>query len=134
MWWAQPKQATSATMAIVYITVGALMDVWTVIYYIYLNRHGADDTTYLWVEGFFASGIVLMGIGFALGAIGRSAKQAEVSAPPPQINTGVPGMMAGVPAQQATQPIVVAVPAAPAAPAPAAPAPSVSTRPVPTRR
>lgn len=130
MWSGQPKQATSATMAIVYITVGALMDVWTVIYYIYLNRHGADDTTYLWVEGFFATDIVLMVIGFALGAIGRSAKQAEVAAAPTQINTGT--MPAAAP--QATQPIVVNVPAAPAAPAPAAPAPSVSTRPVPTRR
>lgn len=132
MWWAQPKQATSATMAIVYITVGALMDVWTVIYYIYLNRHETDDNTFLWVYGFFFTGIVLMTIGFGLGAIGRSAKQAEVAPPPPQINSGVAGMPAAAPT--ATQPIVVAVPAAPVAPASAAPAPSVSTRPAPTRR
>src|SRR5260221_3239117 len=69
MWWGQPKQASSATMSIVYITVGALTDVWTIIYYIYLGRHGADDNTYLWVSGFFFTGIVLMTIGFALGWI-----------------------------------------------------------------
>jgi hypothetical protein len=92
------------------------MDVWTFVYYIYINRHGADDTTFLWVYGFFATGIVLMAIGFALGTIGRSAKQAEVAAPPPTtVNAGTLPMAA----PQATQPIVVNVPAAPAAPAPA---------------
>jgi hypothetical protein len=122
MWWGQPKQATSAKMAIIYITVGALMDVWTVIYFIYLRRHNeTDDTTFLWVEGFFATGVVLMLIGFGLGWIGRFAKQAEVSAPPPTINTGLGAM----PAATVTQPVVAAVSTTPAAPAP--PAPSIST-------
>ncbi len=131
MLWGQPKQATSATMSIVYITVGALMDVWCVIYYIYLNRHGADDTTYLSLYGFFFSGIVLMTIGFALGWIGRAAKQAEVAPPPPTINAGVgtmPGATAGTPVTQPTQPVVLAAPTAPAQPAPAPPAPAVTTQ------
>ena len=38
--WAEPKQARSATMALVYITIGARTDVWTVIYYIWLQRTG----------------------------------------------------------------------------------------------
>ena len=60
MWTFQSKQATSAVMAVVYITVGALMDVWTVIYYIYLTRRTVSDTAYLWCYGFFFSGVVLM--------------------------------------------------------------------------
>ena len=36
--WGQSKQATSATMAVLYIAVGALTDDWIVVYYIYLNR------------------------------------------------------------------------------------------------
>jgi hypothetical protein len=128
MLWGQPKQATSATMSIVYITVGALMDVWCVIYYIYLDRHGADANTYLWVYGFFFSGIVLMTIGFSLGWIGRSAKQAEVAPPPPTINTGIGTMPA---ATQPAQPVVLAAPASPVPPAPAPPAPSITTQ-VPT--
>jgi hypothetical protein len=138
MFWGQPKQATSATMSIMYITIGALINVWTIVYYIYLKRHGADDNTLLWVYGFFFSGIVLVTIGFALGWIGRVAKQAEVAPPPPTINAGVgtiPGTTAPNPTtSQVTQPVVLAVPAAPAAPAPAPPAPSVTPqRPTPSR-
>ena len=90
MVWGQPKQASSATMAITFITLGSLTDVWTIVYYIYLRKHGADDTTFLWVYGFFFTGLVLMTIGFLVGWIGRSAKQAEVAAQPAVIaNPGV---------------------------------------------
>src|ERR1700722_9189711 len=86
----ESKQARSATTALIYLTVGALMDVWTVIYYIYLWRHGGTDTQYLWCHGFLFSGIVFIVIGLAVGRIGRNARQAEVIhtpdvvAPPPQ--------------------------------------------------
>jgi len=106
MWWPQPKQATSATMAIVYITVGALMDVWTVIYWIYLrgeDQTTVSSTTYLWVYGFFFSGMVLMAIGFGLGYIGRSAKQAEVSAPPPMMQMPTAGQVVPAPVAQPVQ-------------------------------
>ena len=120
MWWPQPKQATSATMSIVYITVGALMDVWTVIYYIYLLRQpDVDDNTFLWVYGFFFSGIVLMSIGFGLGWIGRAAKQAEVSAPPTQVIAPAGAAAAVAPTAQ------------PVAPAPAVQAPGVATHAAP---
>src|SRR5436305_1506009 len=77
---ATTKQATSASMALFYITVGALMDVWTIIRYIYLSRRvDVSDTSYLWCHGFLMTGIVLMVIGFAVGRIGRSARQAEVA-------------------------------------------------------
>ena len=72
--WGRSKQATSATLALIYITVGALTDVWTVVYYMYLNRYGGSDTAYLWCHGFLASGLVLMVIGELVGRIGRTAR------------------------------------------------------------
>ena len=93
-----PKPARSATMALIYITLGALMVVWTVIYYIYLNRYGASEESFLWCYGFFFSGLVLMVIGFGVGRIGRSAKQAEVA---PIVNP--PALAGGPPAPPAPQ-------------------------------
>lgn len=76
------KQATSATTALIYITVGALTDVWTVIYYLWLQRHEGSDNAYLVCYGFFFSGLVLMLIGLGVGKIGRSARPAEVAPAP----------------------------------------------------
>lgn len=78
--WGEPKQATSATTSLIYITLGALCDVWTVVYYYYLTGHNGSDTAYLFTYGFFATGTVLMLIGFLVGRIGRSARAAEVAA------------------------------------------------------
>jgi hypothetical protein len=78
----EPKQSRSATTALIYLTTGALIDVWTVIYYVYLWRHGGSDTAYLVCHGCFFSGLVLLCIGLALGRIGNYAKQAEVGHPP----------------------------------------------------
>lgn len=73
------KQASAATTALIYLTAGALMIVWTGIYYIYLNRQqNPSDNAYLWCYGFMASGVVLVGIGLALGRIGRATRPAEV--------------------------------------------------------
>lgn len=83
--WGEPKQATSATTSIIYITIGALLDVWTGVYYFYCRSHGTSDDIYYWIYGGFATGLVLMLIGAAVGRIGRSAMSAEVSSPPPQM-------------------------------------------------
>ena len=80
----EPKQTRAATTALLYLTAGALIDVWTVIYYVYLWRHGGSDTGFLICHGCFFSGLVLLGIGLAIGRIGRSAKHTEVG---PQSNT-----------------------------------------------
>ena len=81
----EPKQASSATMALVYITVGALIDVWTTVYFFYLQRQGVTGNQYLWCGGLFFTGLVLMGIGLLVGKIGRSAREAEVAASPTQV-------------------------------------------------
>jgi hypothetical protein len=72
---------TSATRAaLLYITVGSVMIVWSAIYYTYLNNHppaSGIDTPYYWCTGFLLTGVTLLVIGLAVGWIGRTARQAE---------------------------------------------------------
>jgi len=94
----EPRQARSATMALLYVTIGALLVVWTIIYYIWLNRNGGTDNAYLLNAGLFASGVVLIVIGLAVGRIGRNARQAEVSSAAPVAVVTAPGAPAAEPA------------------------------------
>lgn len=115
---AEPKQARSATTALIYLTIGALMDVWTVIYYVHLWRDGGTGTQYLWCHGFLFSGLVLICIGLAVGRIGRNARQAEAGHPPD--NTAPPqaaAQTAMVPVNGVLQPVAMMqqVPTAPVA-------------------
>jgi hypothetical protein len=68
--------------ALTYITLGAVMVVWTAVWFLYLNRHGGTDPAYFTDYGFFLSGLVLLVIGFTIGRIGRSARHAEL---PPEV-------------------------------------------------
>src|SRR5262245_15600471 len=127
--WGESKQARSATMAIVYITVGALLDVWSVIYYIYLARESAHPNMFLICYGLFGSGLVLMIIGMLVGPIGRVARPAEViDAAPAQVvtspvttNTVAPPVVATAPPEPAT------APPANSRPTPAPPQPPLRT-------
>jgi hypothetical protein len=75
--------SNSARLAVVYITVGALLVVWTGIWSLYLLSHGpVRDATWYWILGFLLSGLTLVGIGFGVGHIGRTAKQADVGEHP----------------------------------------------------
>lgn len=72
---------TSGTRAaLLYITVGALLIVWSALYLVYLHNHPVDPVsdlpTYACV-GFLLSGLTLFVIGVAVGWIGRSARQAD---------------------------------------------------------
>lgn len=96
------KQATSATMAVAYITVGALVDVWSVIWYVYLYRNGASDNLFLVCYGLLFTGIVLMGIGLLLGRIGRASLDAEVAPTPPVVASPVVTPEGAAPATTAT--------------------------------
>lgn len=74
------KPSMAARMAIIYITIGALLGVWSGIWYFYLKRHDGSELLFYWCYGFFFTGLTLMIIGLALGRIGRAARHAE--APP----------------------------------------------------
>jgi hypothetical protein len=98
------KPSVGARLAIFYITAGALMNVWTVVYYaFYLHRQaGTGDNRLFWCVGFFFTGVILMFIGFALGRIGRSARQADL--PPDPLRVVAPQPVA--PASPAAVPVV----------------------------
>ena len=72
--------SASARMAMFYVTIGALLIVWTAVWFLYLQSHQpVRDTTWLFCLGFFLTGITFLGIGLAVGHIGRSARQADVA-------------------------------------------------------
>jgi len=104
------RPSSAAFTSLIYITIGALMDVWSGIWWYYMTRgHGPDNVAMWYVcYGFLLTGAVLIVIGFAVGRIGRSARKAEV---PTQVTA---------PAANNPPPAPVAVPVAPAAAAPAA--------------
>lgn len=71
--------------ALAYITVGALMDVWTAVWYFSFVRgsgHDISNTTWFWLLGLFLTGLTLIVLGLALGPIGQAARRAEL--PPPE--------------------------------------------------
>jgi hypothetical protein len=107
------KPSSAARTAVMYITLGALLDVWTVVWYLYLSRHGGSDTAYFMDYGFFFTGLVLIVIGITIGRIGRSARHAEL---PPEVKPQEPTAQ---PAVTAPQP--QSAPAAPPAGYPGAP-------------
>src|SRR5207244_1512725 len=113
-------QARSATTSLIYLTVGALTVVWTIIAYIWLHYNDGTFNQYLMCHGFLGTGIVLMVIGLALGRIGRAARAAEVSGPPPAQTVVAPPTQGAVPAAAPNgyaQPVVTGPQAAPPPPA-----------------
>jgi hypothetical protein len=79
------KPSFGPRTAIIYITVGALIDVWTAVWYLAFARPGQGtitSNTQFWLWGFFLSGLTLILVGLFLGHIGRSARRAEL--PPPE--------------------------------------------------
>ncbi|GAC1345379.1 MAG: hypothetical protein NVSMB14_08720 [Isosphaeraceae bacterium] len=107
---ASPKQAQSAKMAIIYITIGALIDVWTAVFYAYDQKRGMSETAHFFCAGFFFTGLVLICIGLLVGKIGRAARMSEVTAPPP-VQMMAP--TAGAPAQVPVNAVTTTAPTAP---------------------
>ena len=77
------KPSSSAPTSLFYITLGALMTVWSAIWYFYLNRSGSNQTVlYYLCTGFLVTGLVLLTIGVLIGPLARNARKAEL--PPPE--------------------------------------------------
>ena len=91
------KTSGGARLAVVYLTVGSIIDVWSALWFFWMRTHGdGSDSNYFWCYGFFLTGLTLVIIGLALGKIGRSAREAEApvdntaNAPVPPQPTTVP--------------------------------------------
>jgi len=68
-----------AAGALFFITVGALLTVWSVVWFFYLQNHAdvREGVRYI-CYGLMATGVVLLAIGFGAGPIGRRARKAEL--------------------------------------------------------
>jgi hypothetical protein len=107
-------------MALAYITIGALMIVWTGVWFAYLYQHQdppPHPSTYYLCTALMLTGVTLLVIGLGLGRIGRAARKAELppqEAAPTVARTDQLAAQTGVPTPEGA-------PAAPAAPVQAVP-------------
>jgi hypothetical protein len=115
--------SSAARTALIYVTVGALMVIWTGVWYMYLrNNEPHTQSPYYWCAGLLISGITLIGIGLGLGRLGSSARAADiihsavVTAPPPVDANGNP--VAIVPQAPAPGQLTQAAPVTGAVPVP----------------
>jgi hypothetical protein len=117
--------------SLIYITSGAMLDVWTLVWYWAYGRNEVlSNTAWFWLVGLFLTGVILMGIGVLLGRIGQSARKAElpptdvVNAEAQILNTAAatPHPVVGPTGGAAGVPVAVAAPAPPAVQSAAAPA------------
>jgi hypothetical protein len=108
----QPSPA--ARTALTYITIGALMVVWSGLWFWYLWHNPAETSlVYYLCSGLMLTGITLVVIGLGLGQIGWAARHADL--PPEGLVPPVPPKPAppAAPppgAQAAVPPIIIAAP------------------------
>jgi hypothetical protein len=82
------KPTGGVGLAIGYITIGSLLDVWATIWYAYLRNHQPEtNLQYYFCAGFFLTGLVLVILGLTIGRIGRAARKAEL--PPSEVTPAV---------------------------------------------
>jgi hypothetical protein len=97
----------AARSALVYITLGALMDVWAGIWFWYMRSTHPGDRDGAWwyvCTGMVLTGLVLMVIGFLVGRIGREARHADAPpAPPIDMQRNAMAQAAGATNQAAMQ-------------------------------
>ena len=112
--------------SIIYITAGALIDVWTIVWYLAFGREsqgGLSANTQFWLWGFFLTGLTLVVVGLLLGRIGQAARKSEM---PPSDAMAAEARIQTTAAANPQQ--VVASPAAPSV-TPAAAVPNVMAAP-----
>ena len=83
------KPSGFAPTSLFYITLGALMTVWSAIWFYYLHNHSSGDGVANYVcLGTLVTGLVLLVIGFGMGPVARWSRQAEL--PPPEAPAASP--------------------------------------------
>jgi len=99
--------SSAARTALIYITLGSLLVIWTGVWYIFLLNNPSDSSwPHYWCAGLAVSGFTLIGIGLALGRIGKEAQRADVATAvvAPTVATDANGVPVGT--VQAVQPVV----------------------------
>ena len=117
--------------ALAYVTGGALLDVWTLVWY-FTREVELSPSGRFWVIGLGLTGLTLVTLGLLLGRLGRAARQSELppleamraeamiqqtAAAHPAVVAGpaqAPVVAAPVPPPAITTPEIVAPPAIPA--------------------
>jgi len=118
-----------ARAALLYITIGALLIVWTAVWYTYLKNYPPQsDMPFYFCYGLLASGAILLVIGLTVGRIGHSAREADQLVKAPVI-TPAPVVGAVPAAPPANNGAVPDAPVATVAPAVAVPATGPQTTP-----
>lgn len=120
------SKSPSAFVALGYVTAGALIEAWSLIWFWWLRGHPpATDATFYVCYGFIATGAILFCLGLSLGAIGRAARHAEL--PPPEVTPAAARVDQNMAARAPLAPVVPAGMTAPVAPtAPVAAVPSMT--------
>jgi hypothetical protein len=79
--WLFHQSSSAARTALIYITVGALIVIWTGVWFVYLRNNPPETTNvYYLIGGLAVTGATFLGIGFGLGRIGRAARHADMPA------------------------------------------------------
>ncbi len=79
------KPSSIAPTSIFYVTLGALLTVWGVIWLVYLNNHPPRNDVWNYVDYIvLATGVVILVIGMGAGRIGRAAREAELPPKDPE--------------------------------------------------
>jgi hypothetical protein len=113
-------------VALAYVTGGALICVWTLVWY-FTRDYDLSRSQWFWLTGFFLTGLTLVVLGLALGPLGRAARRAEM--PPPEVTAAEAQIQRTA---AANPPVVAATAAGPVAtPAVAPPAPAAPAAPAP---
>ncbi len=77
------KPSEEAKIALLFVTVGSLVIVWSVVWLFFQQTHGSQDWEQYTCYGSLGTGLVLLVIGLAVGRIARAARQAEL--PPAEV-------------------------------------------------
>jgi len=77
------KPAFGPRLAVGYVTVGALVDVWTAVWYYAFAQPtqaggGLSNNAWFWVTGFFLTGLTLIVLGLLIGPLGQHARKSEL--------------------------------------------------------
>lgn len=79
------KPSFGPRTSLIYITSGALIIVWTGVYYAFkiMGHEGNHENAMFWIVGLLLTGATLIAVGLLLGQIGRAARKAEL--PPEEV-------------------------------------------------